>query len=198
MGAQAPLIIIKMQELRELMEKFVVNTYKLDKVSTRMAKDFGKIPKGQEENYTFILYPMEGNMLKLHRQDANRSGRQALTAIRMALLTLDGYIKQVEYDFSSHYTSENKALLHGILMSFAPFTNKEVYEIVMKGDNAFDAKKYFDIPIKCLLRIENSIKIWTKNSGSNGYFRFIENHMGQAIGRNNDMNFAVLDKESKI
>lgn len=58
-----------------------------------MAEDFGTIPKGQEELYTYPLSVMEGNMLKLHRQESNRSGRQALTAVRMALLTVDGIYK---------------------------------------------------------------------------------------------------------
>ncbi|MFT8319004.1 MAG: hypothetical protein ABF651_12135 [Sporolactobacillus sp.] len=177
------------------MKKIMVDTYKLNRVSTQMAKDFGTIPIGQEERYAYSLSAMEGNMLKLHRQESNRSGRQALIAIQMALLTVDGYIKEVEYDFSRHATSENQALLHGLLMSFDPFTNRQVHEVVMGETNTFDTKKYFTIPVKCLLRIEKSIKHWTKHSGPNGYFTFIENHMGQLINQDNIMNLAVLIEE---
>jgi hypothetical protein len=180
------------------MEKIKVDTYKLDRISTRMAKDFGTIPTGQEERYAYPLSVMEGNMLKLHRQESNRSGRQALTAIRMALLTVDGYIKQVEYDFSSHVTSENQALLHGLLMGFDPFTNRQVHEVVMEETNSFDAKKYFMIPIKCLLRIEKSIKHWTKHLGPTGYFTFLENQMGQLIKQDDLMNFAILTEKEKL
>lgn len=180
------------------MKKIMVNLYNLDRISTRMKKDFGTIPNGQEENYAFILSAMEGNLLKLHRQDPNRSGRRALTAIQMALLTVDGYIKQVEYDFSSHALPENQALLHGLLMSFDPFTNKDVHEVVMKEFNSFDARNYFEIPIKCLLRIEKSIKLWSKKSGSNGYFTFIENQMGQLIERDDKMNFTIVSEGSKL
>lgn len=180
------------------MNKIMVDTYKLDRISTRMAKEFGTIPKGQEEHYAYPLSAMEGNMLKLHRQDPNRSGRQALTAIRMALLTIDGYIKQVEYDFSSHATPENQALLHGLLMSFDPFTNKDVYEVAVEDANSFDTKNYFVIPIKCLLRIEKSIKHWTKEYGPNGYFTFIENHMGKLVEQDDKMNFAIIAEEKKL
>ncbi|MFT8321784.1 MAG: hypothetical protein ABF649_12830 [Bacillus sp. (in: firmicutes)] len=180
------------------MEKIMVDTYKLDRISTRMAKDFGTISKGQEEHYAYPLSVMEGNMLKLHREESNRSGRKALTAIQMSLLTVDGYIKQVEYDFSSHATPENQALLHGLLMSFDPFTNREIHEVVMEDGNFFDAKKYFEIPIKCLLRIEKSIIQWTKQFGPNGYFIFIENHMGQMIKQDDIMNFAILTDEKKL
>ncbi|HJV18206.1 MAG TPA: hypothetical protein VJ546_12680 [Bacillales bacterium] len=180
------------------MNKIMIDSYKLDRISTRMAKNFGTIPKGQEDRYAYILSAMEGNLMKLHRQDPNRSGRRALTAIQMALLTVDGYIKQVEYDFSSHAIPENQALLHGLLMSFDPFTNREVRGVVMEETNSFDANKYFEIPIKCLLRIEKSIKLWTNDLGPNGYFTFIENHMGHMIERDDKMNFAILAEERKI
>ncbi len=179
------------------MNKIMIDSYKLGRISSRMAKDFGMIPKGQEDQYAFILSAMEGNLLKLHRQDPNRSGHQALTAIQMALLTVDGYIKQVEYDFSSHTTSENQDLLHGLLMSFDPFTNNEVHEVIMEDVHSFDAKKYFEIPIKCLLRIEKSIKLWSNNLGTNGYFTFIENHMGHLIERDDKMNFTILANDNK-
>lgn len=132
-------------------------------------------------------------MLKLHRKDPNRTGRQALVATRMALLTIDGYIKQVEYDFSHHATTENQAFLHGFLMSFDPFTNKEIHEVLMEDASTFDPKKYFVIPIKCLLRIEKSIELWTKKFRSNGYFNFIENHMGHLIEYDDKMNFFIMD-----
>lgn len=177
------------------MKKITVKQYDLDRIPSRMKKNFGSIPKGQEENYSFILSAMEGNMLKLHRQDPDRSGRQALIAIQMALLTVDGYIRQIEYDFSNHVEPENQALLHGLLMSFDPFTNEEIQEIVMKEDDTFDTRKYFEIPIKCLIKIEDSIKLWTKERGSQGYFTFIENHMGPMVERDDEMNFTILSEK---
>lgn len=180
-------------EMDVFMNKIVIDSYKLDRISTRLAKEFGTIPKGQEDRYAYILSAMEGNLLKHHRQDPNCSGRRALTAIQMALLTVNGYIKQVEYDFSSHAIPENQALLYGLLMSFDPFTNKEVHEVVMGEPNSFEAKKYFEIPIKCLLRIEKSVKLWNNNLGPNGYFTFIENHMGHLIEWDDKMNFAILN-----
>jgi hypothetical protein len=163
-----------------------------------MKKDFGTIPNGHEEEYTFILSVMEGNLLKLHRQDPARTGRQALTAIKMPLLTVNGYIRQVENNFSSHVPPENQALLHGLLMSFDPFTNEEVHEGVMDEGGSFDAKKYFAVPIKCLLRIEKSIEFWTKESGPNGYFTFIEHNMGKLVGQDDKMNFTILADDNQI
>ncbi|MFT8363334.1 MAG: hypothetical protein ABF608_09150 [Sporolactobacillus sp.] len=180
------------------MKQIKVDTYKLDRAPSRMAKEFGTIPNGQEGNYAYPLSAMEGNMLKLHRQDTNRSSRQALIAVRMALLVVDGYIKQVEYDFSGSGTLENQALLHGLLMGFDPFTNKEVHQIVIGEANSFDAQKYFTIPIKCLLRIDRSIKYWTKQLGPTGYFTFIENQMGHLVKPDDVMNFAALTENAEF
>lgn len=180
------------------MAKKTVNTFDLDRISSRMKKDFGKIPKGKEENYAFMLSAMEGNMLKIYRQNPDCTGRHALTAIQMALHTVDGYVRQMEYDFSSHAEPENQALLHGVLMSFDPFTNKEIHEVVMKEDASFDARKYFEVPVKCLIRIEDSIKLWTKERGSQGYFTFIENQMGHAIAQDNEMNYTILSEKLEL
>lgn len=47
------------------MKKIVVDAYKLERISSRMAKEFGTIPKGQEELHALMLHPMESNLLKL-------------------------------------------------------------------------------------------------------------------------------------
>lgn len=177
------------------MKKVIVDSYKLHRISSLMAKEFGTIPKGQEEFHALMLSSMEGNLLKLHRQDSNRTGRHADDAIQMTLLTLDGYLQQIEYDFSRFAILENQDFLRGLLMSFDPFTNQYIHEMVLKVDSAFDAKVYFAYPIKCLLRIQKSIQLWNKKLGANGYFIFIEGQIGQMVKRDEKMNFAIPFKE---
>lgn len=101
---------------------------------------------------------MESNLLKLHRQNPDRNGRHAAEAIQMSLLTVDGYLRETEYDYGRFASPENQALLHGLLMSFDPYTNPEIHEVVMKNGQAFNAKEYFTLPVKCLIRIEKSIE----------------------------------------
>ena len=166
-----------------------------------MAKDFGIIPKGDEELYSVLLHPMEGNLLKLHRNNPNRNGRHAVEAIKMCLLKVDGYIRGVDYDFSRFVNDENQAFLNGLLASFDPFTNRQVYDIVNKS-NEFDIPEglegYFELPIKCLLRIEKSIDLWTGEYGNNGYFQFIEDQIGYLIDKSDKMNFAVRLREEDM
>jgi len=84
-----------------------VNNYQLERISSRMAKEFGTMRKGDEEIYGHILLPMEGNLLKLHRKAKSRNGRHTIEAIQMCLLKVDGYIKGIEYDFSNFVNDEN-------------------------------------------------------------------------------------------
>lgn len=171
--------------------------YKLERISSRMAKEFGTIPKSDEEEYSFLLYPMEGNLLKLHRKDSLGNGRHAIDAIHMCLLKIDGYINGIEYDYDRFITDENRAFLEGLLASFDPFTNQEIFTIANKTydlNSSDDLKKYFETPVKCLLRIEKSIELWTKELGVNGYFKFIEEQMGHLVEKDDKMNYTLMLK----
>ena len=174
--------------------KTYVDSYKLDRISSRMAKDFGKIPRGGEEMYSFIMHPMEGNMLKLHRAEPSRNGRHAIDAIHMCLLTIDGYINGIEYDFSRIPTEHCNAFYEGLLFSFDPFNNQELLAVAKKVydlNAPADLKKIFELPVKCLLRIEKSIELWTNEFGANGYFKFIEDQLGHIVDHDNKMNYTM-------
>ncbi|MDO8548822.1 MAG: hypothetical protein Q7S39_01545 [Ignavibacteria bacterium] len=178
-----------------------VDYYKLERISSRMAKEFGTIPKGYEEQYRVLLDPMEGNLLKLHRKNPDMNGRYATEAIKMCLLKVDGYIRGVDYDFSRFVNDENQAFLNGLLASFDPFTNREIYDIVNKSnelEKTEGLKGYFKLPIKCLLRIEKSIDLWTEQYGNNGYFEFIEDQIGHLFDNTDKMNFAVRLQEDDM
>lgn len=178
------------------MKKYV-DYYKLERISSRMAKEFGTIPKGDEELYSFMLQPMEGNLLKLHRIAPVRNGRHAIDAIHMCLLKIDGYINGIEYDFGRYITGENRAFLEGLLASFNPFTNQKIFDVANKIydlNTSNDLKIFFETPVKCLLRIEKSIELWTKELGANGYFKFIEDQIGYLVEKDEKMDYAMLLK----
>jgi len=174
--------------------KKYVDHYKLERILSRMAKEFGTIKRGDEELYSFMLHPMEGNLLKLHRKNPARNERRAIEAIRMCLLKIDGYINGIEYDFSRFITDENKAFLEGLLMSFDPFTNQDVFGIASRTydlNSPEGLKRYFATPVKCLLRIEKSIELWTGELGINGYFKFIEDQIGHLVKKDEKMDYTV-------
>lgn len=174
-----------------------LNRYKFEKISGMMAKEFGKIAKGEEDAYTMLFFPMEGNLLKLHRENPDRSGRRAIEAIHVCLLLVDGYLTDTEYDLNGYRTPENEALVNGLLMSFDPFTNDDVRDAVEEDwdlTSPADLRSYFSDPIRCLLRIEKSIELWTEEGGANGYFNYLEQTIGTAVPRNLKMEYTVMIK----
>lgn len=52
-------------------------------------------------------------------------------------------------------------------------------------------KDYYKLPVMCLLRVKESIDIWEKRSGADGYFDFMEGYFGSQI-KGTEMKFAIL------
>jgi len=181
------------------MDKITVDAYKFKRISSLMAKEFGKIPKGDEgeEPYSFMLFSMENNLLKIHRQNPLCNDQRAIEAVKMCLLTIDGYLRETDYDYVRYINEENQSLMHGLLMAFDPFTNPEIKKIIINDRNTFVAKEYFKLPIMCLLRIEKSIETWTESFGKNGYFEFIEDQIGSQIKSDNKMDF-IIEVKGKL
>ncbi len=172
-----------------------INRYNFDRISSRMSQKFGTIKKGDEEDHALLLFPMESNMLKLHRENEKRDSRRAIEAIHICLLAIDGYLTDTEYDLGTLLSEENEALAKGLLMSFDPFTNEEVREVLGENydlDSKEDLESYFQEPVKCLLRLEKSIVTWSKARGNDGYFNYVEDLMGDSIKRDLEMNYSVF------
>jgi len=120
---------------------------------------------------------MESNLLKLYRNNKHITDHHTTEDIRIALLKVDGYVNSIEYDFSKVITDENKVLANALLLSFDPFTREEIFDLAEKSydlNTAKGLKEYFELPVKCLLRIEQSVIRWSKEWGRHGYFDFIE------------------------
>ena len=172
--------------------KTIANYSAFERVSSNMAKEFGTIKKGAEKDYILFMLPIESNLIKMGRKTGNKNGRRAMEAIKICLFTIDGYINGWEYDFSNYLTPENKDFVHGILMAIDPFTNQQLYKVLDNEyylDKKEDLREYFTTPVKCLLRIEVSMQQETKDYGTSGYFDFLENHMGDVLPDDYEMQF---------
>lgn len=171
-----------------------IKRYDFDKISSRMSQRFGMIKKGEEEGHALFMFPMESNLLKLHRENKKRDSRRAIEAIHICLLTIDGYLTDTEYDMDLFLTDENQALANGLLMSFDPFTNDEIRDVLGEGcqlDAEETLESYFEEPVKCLLRIEKSIETWMKARGTDGYFQYMEDLVGDVIKQDTKMEYAI-------
>jgi hypothetical protein len=160
-----------------------------------MAKKFGTIEKYLEGRFTQLLLPIESNLLRASRKSGINSGKRAIEAIHICLFVIDGYVNQMEYDLDPYISDANKPLLTACLMCFDPFTNKRLKPLAEKQCDLHSKeglRDYFEAPVKCLLRIEKSIALWTKERGDAGYFDFLENQIGKSITNNDKIDCVVI------
>ena len=164
-----------------------------ERISSKMAREFGRMKKGKEESYALLLLPIESNLLKANRKCGINNGRRAIEAIRLCLFKIEGYVNGWEYDFGQYLTSDNRDYLDAVLYAVDPGFNDELSAVVSQWydmSRADDLREYFSLPVKCLLRIEDSIQMWTKEGGASGYFDFLESTFGVAVG-DDKMDFTV-------
>jgi len=166
--------------------------YQFERIYSQMEKEFGKVKKGDEESHAMMLFPMESNALKIHRLQPKANSRRMREAIALVLFDIKGIYEGKKYDTESQRDEGNQALERGLLMAFDPFTNDEIKELLKDDLETMDLRGYYREPIRCLLRIKDSVDLLEKKAGSDGYFEFIESHMGAKINRDDKMNFAIL------
>lgn len=172
-----------------------VSQYQFNRIGSQMEREYGKIRKGEEDAHMMLLFPMEGNMLKVHRGHPESNGRRAIEAIVITLFQIQSYLSDDEYDLDSFRSEENERLVQALLMAFDPFTNSEIRTALEEASvdlGSMEAlKELYGEPVRCLLKIKDSVELWSRERGVDGYFRFIENTIGAAVERDQKMNFAV-------
>ena len=164
--------------------------YQFERIYSQMEKEFGKIKKGNEEEYMMQLSMLEGNVLKIHREDPNANSRRLREAIALVLFDIKGYCTNENCDVSNFRNEDNERLEKALLMTFDPFTNIEIKELTGGQMDEAQLHEYYRLPVMCLLRIKESVDTWEKRSGADGYFNFIEQYMGAQIS-GDEMKFSV-------
>lgn len=171
--------------------------YQFEKIYAEMGKEYGKIRKGEEEVHSMMLFPMESNVLKIHRAYPGSNSRRLREAVGLVLFDIKSRVGGEEADTGRFRDADNERLEKALLMAFDPFTNEEIREVLGQMD-AEHLHEYYKEPVMCLLRIKDSVDIWEKRGGSNGYFDFIEQYMGAQIN-DDKMNFSVMiGKDTKL
>ena len=146
---------------------------------------------------------MEGNLLKINRKYPASNSRRLREAIFITLHQIDSYLTGEKADTGSFENEDNIRLKDALMYVFDPFSNEEVKAILTeKSELDLEDRKqlesYYREPVQCILRILDSVDHWEKRSGSNGYFQFMENWLGEKVPRDDKLNYAILlsgDKE---
>lgn len=97
----------------------------------------------------------------------------------------------------SFSNQENNKLAHALLMAFDPFTNKEIREVI-EGEQILDLskkeelKKIYKELVMCINRIKDSVEVWEKRGGANGYFDFISSTIGKVVKQDEQLNYSIM------
>lgn len=177
-------------------EVWKMQQYQFDRIATHMGREFGKMSHGDEQKYAMVMMPMEGNALIIHRQYHSSNSRCLRNAINLVLFHIKEKCTGDTYDVENFRDEDTARLEHALLMAFDPYTNTEVKAALWEQFGTDDPSEkelrdYYKVPVMCLIRIRDSIDLWEKNMGSNGYFEFIESQMGRLI-KGQKMNYAVM------
>lgn len=172
--------------------------YQFERIYSQMEKEFGKVKKGEEESRAMMLFPMESNALKIHRLQPKANSRRMREAIALVLFDIKGNYEGKPYDTENLRDEGNRALEKALLMAFDPFTNDEIRELMKDDLKTMDLREYYREPIRCLLRIKDAVDLLEKNAGADGYFEFIESHMGSEIEHDEQMHFSILRKSEGL
>lgn len=173
--------------------------YQFERIYSQTEKEFGKIKKGEEEAYSMLLFPLEGNVLKIHREYPSSNSRRLREAIALVLFDIKEKYTGEKSDTDKFRNEDSERLEKALLMAFDPYTNREIMELLkqqLQTDELTQEmlKNYYKFPAMCLLRIKDSVDTWEKRSGANGYFDFIESYMGSQIN-GTEMNFSIMSAE---
>lgn len=171
-----------------------MNAYQFERISRNLQKEHGKIRKGDEEPYTMALITLEENALKIHRRHPAANDLRMMEAIKLVLNTIAGRIEGEIPDLSAFENPENILLRDALLTAFDPFTNEEIKaQLSVKGMDRFSdrefRKKYYHVPILCLMRILESIEFWRKNFGADSYFAHCEESFGDLADKDDKLNY---------
>ena len=178
-----------------------MNRYSFEKIVKRMADQYGRIEHGHEDPYNPMFFVMESNALKVHRHNPKANSRSFREALLLGLHTVNMRINGIDLTgiqdaLAPFETPENMELLHALLFTFDPYSNEELAEYIKKdaathaGVDEIDdypldyLRKYYTIPIQCMIRLVESVDTWVKALGSDGYFKSIEGTIGQKVKKN--------------
>lgn len=156
-----------------------MNSYQFSQITRRMEQKYGKMRKSEEDMYVMLLFPMESNLLKIHRKEPGANSWRLEEAILHALYEVENRTGEKNSDISGYENKENRLLKEALLKAFDPVANDEIAAVLReKGDADLEDReflsRYYKEPVMCVLRIKESVEYWLKRGGTDRYFEFLE------------------------
>lgn len=168
------------------MEVKELSNYDMSRVISRARKEFGTIKKGTEELYDPGLNYLEREIYSIYK-DIPITDFELREVIEMIIYDLKGKIERKRFDYSKIRDEKKQEFSRRLELLFNPFENDNLKADLrnVNLERKEDLQAMFTFPIKCLLRIYDSIEFWHKQKGINGYYRMLEEYVLPiyAVGR---------------
>ena len=175
-----------------------MNTQQFEQIARTMERRYGKIKKGDEERFAMMLFPMESNLLKVWRRHPDSNSHRLDEAILLALHTVKSRTDEGDADTQKYETAENMRLKDALLAAFDPEANAEIMDVIKEAGvdwgNKDEIYEFYQVPVMCMLRIRDSVQHWSKRMGSDGYFQFLNEYLGDKVPNDDKMNYSVIQK----
>ena len=156
-----------------------MNNYQFNQIIRTMKNEHPLMEKGEERRYELFLERIERQIFLVRKKYDSASSIRATEAICLVLFKIKGYLTDKEFDTSNFENEDNLRIRDAILNAIDPFTNKKIADNIAKEGITVDiankefVSAYFELYIKCLLRLYDSMQFWIKDRGSDGYFSFL-------------------------
>lgn len=156
-----------------------VNRYQFDSIVSKTKKTITPIIRGEEDGEYFEYLAIVEILLSRFHKNFGINGRQAKEIIQLVLYDIKGVADGVEYDCSK-WTEECYYICADIIeQCILPEKNPKL-KAQLKDDVVLD-DDYFEFARAVLIRIHESVTLWTNENGSQGYFNFISGFLGIEI-----------------
>lgn len=146
-----------------------VNRYNFDSIVSKTQKEITPIRKGKEDEYAGSLNLLERKILSIYKR-YHINGRQTQEIIQVVLLDIKGILDHEDYDCSRWCEPCYRECADELEALFLPDLNQDLKKLI--AVEVLDSG-YFELARKCLVKIHDSIGLWTKEYGADGYFNFI-------------------------
>ncbi|MCD7892995.1 MAG: hypothetical protein LUG60_04755 [Erysipelotrichaceae bacterium] len=165
------------------------------KNSRYITKHYGNL-KDNMRSLEPELYAIESRLIILHEQ-YQLSSREAMKIIQIVINRLLDVKDQTTSDYSDYATEDLLYMADGLEYILNPYKNEEVAKIIQPYVNINDHGNYdyiFKNVFLCLNRILESIQLWDKEFGVDGYFRYIKRFMNTNYIANHNPEMFFNDK----
>lgn len=162
--------------------KHRIDAYKLKRIAGRIKKEYGGIVHGDEESYLEFLGFFEKFFYNYYLSYMINSN-DVRTIAGMLFYRISGFLKDETYDFTDVAGEDLISMVDMVEYTLYAdvIVEQEHKDIAMVKSLIENSQKNKDMIItylKALIRISESIDVWEKRFGSDGYLKYLEDTFG--------------------